>query len=67
MAGEQGAVRVHRTEGRVAMIGGILAPAVRLGLALNAGLGRWQAGPAARYVLACYAARVVREIFPAHT
>lgn len=39
--------------------------AVRLGLTLNAALGWWWADPAAGYVLVCYAAREVREIFPA--
>jgi divalent metal cation (Fe/Co/Zn/Cd) transporter len=47
------------------MIDGILAAAVRLGLMLNATLGWWQADPAAAYVLVCYAAREVREIFSA--
>jgi hypothetical protein len=32
-------------------------------LALNAALGWWWADPAAGYVLVCYAAREVREIF----
>jgi divalent metal cation (Fe/Co/Zn/Cd) transporter len=54
---------VLRTEGRVTMIDGILAAAVLLGLVLNAGLGWWWADPAAGYVLVCYAAREVREIF----
>jgi divalent metal cation (Fe/Co/Zn/Cd) transporter len=54
---------VLRTEGRVTMIDGILAVAVLLGLALNAGLGCWWADPAAGYVLVYYAAREVREIF----
>jgi len=54
---------VLRTEGRVTMIDGILAAAVLLGLALNAALGWWWADPAAGYVLLCYAAREVREIF----
>ena len=45
------------------MIGGILAAAVLLGLALNAALGWWRADPAAGYVLVFYAAREVREIF----
>jgi divalent metal cation (Fe/Co/Zn/Cd) transporter len=54
---------VLRTEGRVTMIDGILAVAVLAGLALNAGLGWWWADPAAGYVLVCYAAREVREIF----
>jgi divalent metal cation (Fe/Co/Zn/Cd) transporter len=54
---------VLRTEGRVTMIDGILAVAVLAGLVLNAGLGWWWADPAAGYVLVCYAAREVREIF----
>jgi divalent metal cation (Fe/Co/Zn/Cd) transporter len=54
---------VLRTEGRVTMIDGILACAVLLGLVLNAAAGWWQADPAAGYVLACYAAREVRDIF----
>jgi divalent metal cation (Fe/Co/Zn/Cd) transporter len=58
---------VLRTEGRVTMIDGILAAAVLLGLALNSALGWWWADPAAGYVLVCYAAREVREIFfPRH-
>jgi len=56
---------VLRTEGRVTMVDGILAAAVLLGLALNAGLGWWWADPAAGYVLVCYAVREVREIFSA--
>ena len=54
---------VLRTEGRVTMIDGILALAVLLGLALNAGFGWWWADPAAGYVLVIYAAREVQEIF----
>jgi hypothetical protein len=54
---------VLRTEGRVTLIDGILAPAVLLGLVLNAALGWWWADPAAGYVLVCYAARETREIF----
>jgi hypothetical protein len=54
---------VLTTEGRVTMIDGILAVAVLLGLALNAGLGWWWADPAAGYVLVFYAGREVREIF----
>jgi divalent metal cation (Fe/Co/Zn/Cd) transporter len=57
---------VLRTEGRVTMIDGILAVAVLAGLVLNAGLGWWQADPAAGYVLVYYAAREVREIFTTH-
>jgi divalent metal cation (Fe/Co/Zn/Cd) transporter len=56
---------VLRTEGRVTMIDGILATAVLLGLTLNAAVGWWWADPAAGYVLVCYAAREVREIFHA--
>jgi divalent metal cation (Fe/Co/Zn/Cd) transporter len=56
---------VLRTEGRVTMVDGILAAAVLLGLALNATLGWWWADPAAGYVLVFYAAREVRETFPA--
>ncbi|HTV99058.1 MAG TPA: hypothetical protein VMF87_02055 [Streptosporangiaceae bacterium] len=51
------------TEGRVTMIDGILAAAVLLGLALNAGLGWWWADPAAAYVLVYYAVREIRDIF----
>jgi divalent metal cation (Fe/Co/Zn/Cd) transporter len=54
---------VLRTEGRVTMIDGVLATAVLLGLALNAGLGWWWADPTAGYVLVYYAAREVRQIF----
>lgn len=54
---------VLRTEGRVTLIDGILAVAVLAGLALNAGLGWWQADPLAGYVLVFYAAREVRDIF----
>lgn len=54
---------VLETEGRVTLIDGILAAAVLLGLALNAGLGWWWADPVAGYVLVYYAAREVREIF----
>jgi divalent metal cation (Fe/Co/Zn/Cd) transporter len=57
---------VLRTEGRVTMIDGILAAAVLVGLVLNAGLGWWWGDPAAGYVLVCYAAREVRDIFSAH-
>jgi divalent metal cation (Fe/Co/Zn/Cd) transporter len=57
---------VLRTEGRVTMVDGILAVAVLTGLALNAGLGWWQADPLAGYVLVFYAAREVRDIFTGH-
>jgi divalent metal cation (Fe/Co/Zn/Cd) transporter len=48
---------VLRTEGRVTLIDAILATAVLVGLALNAGLGWWWADPIAGYVLVYYAAR----------
>jgi divalent metal cation (Fe/Co/Zn/Cd) transporter len=57
---------VLQTEGRVTIIDAILATAVLLGLTLNAALGWWWADPAAGYVLVFYAAREIREIFPAH-
>ena len=54
---------VLRTEGQVTLIDRILATAVLAGLALNAGLGWWQADPLAGYVLVFYAVREVRHIF----
>ncbi len=45
------------TEGRVTMVDGVLAVAVLLGLALNAGLGWWWADPAAGFVILFYAFR----------
>jgi divalent metal cation (Fe/Co/Zn/Cd) transporter len=57
--------RVLLTEGRVTTIDGLLAVAVLLGLALNAGAGWWWADPVAGYVLVYYAAREAREIFSA--
>jgi divalent metal cation (Fe/Co/Zn/Cd) transporter len=54
---------VLQTEGRVTLVDGVLATAVLVGLVLNAALGWWWADPAAGYVLVCYAAREVREIF----
>jgi hypothetical protein len=57
---------VPQTEGRVTMIDAILATAVLLGLTPNATLGGWWADLAAGYVLVCYAACEVREIFSAH-
>jgi divalent metal cation (Fe/Co/Zn/Cd) transporter len=53
---------VLRTEGRVTFIDGVLAVAVLVGLALNAGLGWWWADPVAGYVLVYYAAREVWSI-----
>jgi divalent metal cation (Fe/Co/Zn/Cd) transporter len=54
---------VLAAEGRVTMVDGILAVAVLAGLVLNAAFGRWQADPAAGYVLVYYAVREVREVF----
>jgi divalent metal cation (Fe/Co/Zn/Cd) transporter len=53
---------VLRTEGRVTLVDAVLAVAVLAGLALNAGLGWWQADPLAGYVLVFYAAREVWHI-----
>ena len=53
---------VLRTEGRVTLIDAILATAVLVGLALNAGLGWWWADPVAGYVLVYYAAREAHTI-----
>lgn len=44
---------VLKTEGRVTLIGGLLAAAVVLGLVLNSLAGLWWADPAAGYVLVC--------------
>jgi divalent metal cation (Fe/Co/Zn/Cd) transporter len=58
---------VLRTEGRVTLVDAILAVAVLAGLALNAGLGWWQADPLAGYVLDYYAAREAWHILgPGH-
>jgi len=57
---------VLRTEGRVTLIDGLLAVAVLIGLALNAGPGWWWADPLAGYVLVYYAAREVHAIFRRH-
>ncbi|GIH19588.1 cation transporter [Rugosimonospora africana] len=54
---------VLRTEGRVTLVDGLLATAVLVGLALNAGLGWWWADPAAGYVLVGYATKEVYTIF----
>jgi divalent metal cation (Fe/Co/Zn/Cd) transporter len=53
---------VLTTEGRVTMIDGILAVAVLLGLALNAGLGWWWADPAAGCVLVPRSGRAGEEV-----
>jgi divalent metal cation (Fe/Co/Zn/Cd) transporter len=57
---------VLRSEGRVTLIGGLLAAAVLAGLVLNATLGWWQADPAAGYVLVYYAVREARAILIGH-
>ena len=49
------------TEGRVTMVDGILASAVLIGLALNAGLGWWWADPAVSVVILGYAMLEGRE------
>jgi divalent metal cation (Fe/Co/Zn/Cd) transporter len=48
---------VLRAEGRVTLVDGLLATAVLLALALNAGAGWWWADPAAGYVLVAYGGR----------
>jgi divalent metal cation (Fe/Co/Zn/Cd) transporter len=45
---------VLRTEGRVTTVDALLASAVLIGLALNAGLGWWWADPLAGYVILFY-------------
>lgn len=54
------------TEGRVTVIDGLLACAVLLGLALNAGLGWWWADPGAGVVIIYYALREARAIHAEH-
>lgn len=54
------------TEGRVTLVDAVLAVAVLAGLALNAGLGWWQADPLAGYVLVYYAVREAWQIFAGH-
>jgi len=53
---------VLQTEARVTLIDGLLAAAVLVGLALNAGLGWWWADPLAAYVLVYYALVEARAI-----
>jgi len=57
--------QVLRAEGRITLVDGMLATAALAGLALNAGLGWWAADPPDGYVLICYPAREVRNIFAA--
>jgi divalent metal cation (Fe/Co/Zn/Cd) transporter len=54
---------VLQTEGRVTFIDGLLATAVLLGLALNAGLGAWWADPLAGFVIVFYGLKEARAIF----
>ncbi len=53
-------------EGRVTVVDGLLAVAVLLGLALNAGLGWWWADPAAGLVIVYYAGKEARTIYADH-
>jgi divalent metal cation (Fe/Co/Zn/Cd) transporter len=51
------------TEGRVTFIDGVLAVAVLVGLALNAGFGVWSADPLAGFVIVFYGLREAVAIF----
>ena len=51
---------VLRTEGRVTFVDGLLATAVLVGLALNAGFGLWWADPAAGFVIVFYGLKEAR-------
>lgn len=51
------------TEGRVTFIDGVLAVAVLVGLALNAGFGAWWADPLAGFVIVFYGLREAVTIF----
>jgi divalent metal cation (Fe/Co/Zn/Cd) transporter len=53
--------RVLHSEGRVALVDGILATAVLGGLVLNGALGWWWGDPTAGYVLVYYGAREAQE------
>jgi Cation efflux family len=55
---------VLTTEARVTVIDGLLASAVLIGLALNAGIGWWWADPAAGLVIVYYAIREARPSTP---
>jgi divalent metal cation (Fe/Co/Zn/Cd) transporter len=57
---------VLTTEARVTVIDGLLASAVLIGLALNAGIGWWWADPAAGLVIVYYAIREARTIYTKH-
>lgn len=51
------------TEGRVTFVDGLLATAVLVGLALNAGFGLWWADPAAGFVIVFYGLKEARATF----
>ena len=51
------------TEGRVTFVDGLLATAVLVGLALNAGFGTWWADPLAGFVIVFYGLSEARTIF----
>jgi divalent metal cation (Fe/Co/Zn/Cd) transporter len=57
---------VLTTEGRVTTIDALLATAVLLGLALNAGLGAWWADPLAGLVIVFYGLNEAHTIFTEH-
>jgi divalent metal cation (Fe/Co/Zn/Cd) transporter len=57
---------VLTAEARVTVIDGLLASAVLIGLALNAGIGWWWADPAAGLVIVYYAIREARTIYTEH-
>lgn len=58
---------VLATQGRAALIDGLLSAAVLLGLVRNALAGWSWADPLAGYVLVLYALREVRDVFFTHT
>jgi divalent metal cation (Fe/Co/Zn/Cd) transporter len=54
---------VLQTEGRVTFVDGLLATAVLVGLALNAGFGDWWADPLAGFVIVFYGLNEAQAIF----
>jgi divalent metal cation (Fe/Co/Zn/Cd) transporter len=54
---------VLQTEGRVTFVDGLLATAVLVGLALNAGFGDWWADPLAGFVIVFYGLKEAQAIF----
>ena len=54
---------VLQTEGRVTFVDGLLATAVLVGLALNAGFGAWWADPLAGFVIVFYGLKEAQAIF----